>query len=133
MKRPTLGTALLGLSTLAMAHSAMREVDSEVTQGHFAKAEAMMQELINVNPGNARAHYVYAELLARGGDLRAAAVEAKMARRLDPGITFAEPGNFRSFEAMLDAVEERSRGARPAAVTVSTSGLAASAPSVQGR
>lgn len=133
MKRPMLGTTLLGLSTLAMAHSAMQEVDFAVIQGHFAKAEAMTQEVIKADPGNARAHYLYAELLARGGDLRAAAVEVRAARRLDPNITFAEPGNFRSFEAMLNVAEERTQGAKPAAVTLPTPGHAAPGPSVQRR
>jgi hypothetical protein len=55
-------------------------------------------------------------------------VEAKTARRLDSRIAFADPGNFRSFEAMLNVAEEGRRCAKLADATPATSG-----PSTRGR
>ncbi len=106
--------ALVAFSTIASALTSLQEVESAVQQGHFARAEAMMHDVIVANPGSARAHYLYAELLARDGDLPAAAEEARTAIRIDPKITFAEPANFRLFEAMLNNVQGRTAGVKRA-------------------
>jgi tetratricopeptide (TPR) repeat protein len=106
--------ALVAFSTIAWALTSLQEVESAVQQGHFARAEAMLHEVIAANPGSARAHYLYAELLARGGNLSDAAEEVKTAKRIDPKITFAEPANFRLFEATLSKVQGRTAGVKRA-------------------
>jgi tetratricopeptide (TPR) repeat protein len=101
MKRLVLSIAAVTLMNAALALTPLQEAEFAVQQGHFAQAEAMMQSVIAESPGNARAHYRYAELLARKGNVRAAAEEARAARGIDPKITFADPANFRLFEATL--------------------------------
>ena len=61
----------------------------------------MMREVVAAKPGSAKAHYVYAEILAHDGKIALAAEEAQKARLLDPDVKFTDPEKFRSFEAAL--------------------------------
>jgi hypothetical protein len=101
MKKLIVSVALLGLSALAWALPSLQQVESEVRQGHYAQAESMMREVVAAKPGSARAHYVYAEILAHDGKVGLAAEEAKTARQIDPDVKFTDPEKFRSFEAAL--------------------------------
>ncbi len=109
MKKSILSLAAVAFMNGAFALGSLQEAESAVHQGHFARAEAMIQSVIAANPENARAHYLYAELLARDGKISAAADEAKAARRFDPNIRFTDPANFRFFEAMLGEKQARPR------------------------
>ncbi len=107
MKKSILCIAVVTFTNAASALTSLQEAESAVQQGHFARAEAMMHDVIAANPDSARAHYRYAELLARGGNIPAAAEEARAARRIDPKIRFTDPANFRFFEAMLSEQQVR--------------------------
>ena len=132
MKKSILAVSLVAFAAFAWALPSTQEVEAEVQQGHIARAEAMMNEVVAAKPGSARAHYIYAEILARGGKLPAAAEEAKAARRIDPKITFADPDKFRSFENMLARFQEPAAGAKrtPAPAQTSTQMLSPSASPV---
>ncbi|MEO5845382.1 MAG: tetratricopeptide repeat protein [Caldimonas sp.] len=101
MKKFLVGLALTGLSVLAWALPTLQQVEAEVRQGNYAQAETMMREVVAAKPGSARAHYIYAEILAHDGKLQLAAEEAKKARTIDPDVKFADPEKFRTFEAAL--------------------------------
>jgi hypothetical protein len=109
VKNSILSIAAVTCMNVASAFTSLQEAEMAVHQGHFGRAEAMMQDVIAANPGNARAHYLHAELLARAGSIAAAAEEARAARRIDPQIGFADPANFRFFEAMLIEQQARTR------------------------
>jgi predicted Zn-dependent protease len=109
MKKSILSIAAVTFMNGAFALASLQEAESAVQQGHFGRAEAMIQHVIVANPENARAHYLYAELLARDGKISAATDEARAARRLDPDIRFTDPANFRLFEAMLSEQQVRAR------------------------
>ncbi len=72
----------------------------------------MMREVVAAKPDNARAHYVYAEILARGGKLDQAVEAARTARTIDPDVKFTDPEKFRTFEASL--LRAQNAAARPA-------------------
>ncbi|MDQ6638079.1 MAG: tetratricopeptide repeat protein, partial [Pseudomonadota bacterium] len=101
MKKLFVSVALASLSLLAWAVPTPAQVEAEVRQGHYAQAESMMREVVAAQPGSARAHYLYAEILAHDGNLALAAEEAKSARTIDPDVKFADPEKFRTFEAAL--------------------------------
>src|SRR5258705_9380364 len=101
MKKLIVSVALAGLSLLAWALPTLQQVEAEIGRGNYAQAESMMREVVAAKPGSARAHYVYAEILAHDGKLALAAEEAKQARTIDPDVKFTDPEKFRTFEAGL--------------------------------
>lgn len=105
---------LAAASTIALALPSVEAVQAAVQRGDYARAESMMQEVVAAKPGSARAHYVYAEILAHDRRFEQAAAEAAKARQLDPAISFTDPARFNAFEQLLGrehgAIGERSAG-----------------------
>jgi len=114
MKKWILSVVLASLAAVAWALPSLQDVEAEVQQGRYAQAESMMREVIAAKPGSAKAHYVYAEILAHDGKVALAAEEAQKARLLDPDVKFTDPEKFRSFEAALLAAQRpATRAAQP--------------------
>ena len=101
MKKLIACIALASLSVLAWALPTLQQVEAQVGRGDYAQAESMMREVVAAKPDSARAHYVYAEILAHQGKLAQAVDEARTARTIDPDVKFTEPEKFRTFEAAL--------------------------------
>ncbi len=117
MKRLIVMSTLALSSLWAMALPTVDEVQAEVRQGRYAQAEVMMKEVVTAKPGSAKGRYVYAEILAHNGKRDQALQEVKLARQLDPAISFTEPEKFRSFEQSL----QRGNGAAsPSAMNAPT-------------
>jgi hypothetical protein len=76
-------------------------VQAEVQKGRYAQAETMMQEVVAAKPGSARAHYIYAEILAHNKRFDEARRQVSAAREIDPALSFTEPAKFRSLEQLL--------------------------------
>jgi hypothetical protein len=77
----------------------------------------MMREVVAARPGSARAHYVYAEILAHDRHFDQAAREARLAREAAPDLSFTQPEKFRAFEQLL---EREQRAAKSPAATRTT-------------
>jgi hypothetical protein len=107
MKRWLLGILLAVLAPIAWALPTVQDVDAQVRQGHYAEAESMMQEVIAARPQSARAHYVYAQILAHNGRFSMAAAEETRARHLDPDMKFSKPEDVRAFEQVLERERRR--------------------------
>ena len=111
-------------STLALALPSVQKVEAEVAQGRYAQAETMMAEVVAAKPGSARAHYIYAEILAHNELIPRAAEQARLARTLDPSLAFAGSADkFRAFEQQLEraqtgAAARSARAATPADTTL---------------
>ena len=89
-----------------LAHAALpsvEQVQAEVKAGRYGEAESMMREVVAAKPESARAHYVYAEVLARTGKRDEALRQVAEARRLDPAINFADKARFEQFERTLQS------------------------------
>lgn len=114
MKRILVAALFAACTLTAFALPSSDAVRAEVDQGHDARAEQMIREVIAARPDSARARYVHAEILARQGRFAQAAEEAAQARRLDPSLSFTQPETFKAFEALL-AREQAAAGARPPA------------------
>jgi hypothetical protein len=120
MRKAIAGLAL-ALATLgAWALPTLQQVEDEVRLGHLGNAESMMREVVAARPESARAHYVYAEILARNGRFAEATEQAHMARQADPKIGFTEPEKFQAFERLLErerqATARSAQGTAPAAL-----------------
>ena len=64
MKRIFLMAVLMVLAATAFALPSVETVQAQVQHGNYAQAESMMREVLVARPDSARAHYVYAEILA---------------------------------------------------------------------
>jgi hypothetical protein len=102
MKRILALLALLVLSMAVFALPTVEEVQTQVQKGNYAQAQRMMEEIVAAKPNSAKAHYVYAEMLAHNERFGHAALEAKLARRLDPTLGFTDPEKFAAFERQLE-------------------------------
>lgn len=130
MKRWMLSVALVTMSALAWALPSLQDVEAQIAQGHYTQAESMMKDVVAAKPNSARAHYVYAEILAHDGNLARASDEARLARQIDPDIGFTTPEKFRAFEAGLQP--RQSPAARTSVAPSTTAvGPAAMAPAGQ--
>lgn len=86
---------------MAMATPSMNDVQNVVKHGDYTKAETMMHDVVTDKPKSAKAHYIYAEVLAHNGKFADATSEALQAKTLDPQIHFTKPEKFQAFQAEL--------------------------------
>jgi len=118
MKRLLITAAFALLTLNALALPTVGDVQAQVRDGHYAEAQSQMREVVEAKPGSAKAHYIYAEILAHNGRFVDAAAEAKKARELDPTLKFADADKFRSFEQTLQReVQKPDPGLRDLATT----------------
>jgi len=90
-------------SAAALALPSANDVQAAVRSGDYPKAETMMQEVVAAKPQSAKAHYLYAEILAHDAKFTDAAAQARRARELDPALSFTtDPEKFKSFERLLE-------------------------------
>jgi hypothetical protein len=116
-------------SALAFALPTVTEVQAEVQKGNYAQAEVLMRDVVAAKPGSAKAHYVYAEILAHNKRFEFALQEARLAQQLDPAISFTQPDKFKSFEQLLEREQRAGTSAGgTAAGGTATGGTAAPAP-----
>jgi len=101
MKKVLAGLVLVVLSAASWALPSEQQVQDAVRQGQFTQAQSMMAEVVAAKPDSAKAHYIYAEILARNGAFGKAAEETAKARQIDPEIKFTDAAKFRSFEETL--------------------------------
>jgi hypothetical protein len=101
MKKWIACVALASLSALAWALPTLQQVEAEVRQGNFARAESMMREVVAARPTAPARITCTPEILAHDGKLAQAVEEARAARTIDPDVKFTDPEKFRTFEAAL--------------------------------
>ena len=114
-----LAVAAFAISAWALPTTA--DVQAEVKRGNYAQAESMMLGVVTARPTSAKAHYIYAEILAHNKHFNQAVEEAAQAKRIDPALAFTEPAKFRAFEQLLEREQSAARrAAAPAVERVST-------------
>jgi hypothetical protein len=101
MKAKMFVAALAVWSAAAFALPSFKDVEDAVKAGNYPQAEQMMQEVVAAKPGSAKAHYVYAEILAHDAKFDQAAGEAGQAQQIDPALSFTDPNKFRDFQRLL--------------------------------
>ena len=111
MKRWLISLAFLALGSVAHAVPTVAEVQAEVQKGNFTQAQSMLHEVVIAKPGSAKAHYLYAEILAHNSKFSEAAQQVTEAKRLDPTLKFTTPEKFNAFENLLQR-EQRNESQR---------------------
>ena len=96
-------SALLLTSNLALAEATLPEVSQAIQSGQLAKADAMMQEVLQNHPNSGKAHYIASELYLKEGKLDAARNAFVQAENLAPGLPFAQPESVQKLQAQLRA------------------------------
>jgi Tetratricopeptide repeat len=110
MKRIVSFLLMMVLSVAAFAVPTEAAVQAEVQRGNYAQAESMMREVVQAKPNSAKAHYIYAEMLAHNARFDQAAAEVGLAKQIDPDIRFTPADKFRAFEQLIDK-EQRAAAA----------------------
>jgi tetratricopeptide (TPR) repeat protein len=114
MKRLLVALFSISIAFAAWALPSLDAVQAEVGKGNYAQAEQMMREVVAAKPNSARAHYVYAEILAHDRRFDEAAEQARRAREIDPALSFTQPDKFRAFAALLEREQAAARRAATA-------------------
>jgi len=82
----TLFTLLFSINALA-AEPTIHDVYEVAVSGDMDKANLMMTEVISNHPDSAKAHYVFAQLLAKQDKFDLAKTEITKAEELDPKLS----------------------------------------------
>jgi len=114
MKRLLAALFSISIAFAAWALPSLDAVQAEVGKGNYAQAEQMMREVVAAKPNSARAHYVYAEILAHDRRFDEAAEQARRAREIDPALSFTQPEKFRAFSDLLEREQAAARRAATA-------------------
>ena len=115
MKRFAIAALLSTALAAAWALPTLQQVEDQVHNGNYTAALNMTAEVVAAKPDSAKAHYVYAELLAHEGRFSQASEQASRAKELDPAIGFTNPQKFADFEQLLRREAARTSGAPAAA------------------
>ncbi|MFI4927210.1 MAG: hypothetical protein ACHP7E_05920, partial [Burkholderiales bacterium] len=81
----------IGARAQAAPDPTVQEISATASRGDLPGANRMIDEVLAKHPRSAKAHYVKAELSARGHDLATARSELQQAEQLAPGLPFAKP------------------------------------------
>ncbi len=103
--------SLLFVSAAAFAVPTVQQIESAMSQGNWQQADAGLSEVLQAHPNNARAHYLYAQVLDREGRSADALAQVQQARTLDPQIRFTDPTRFAQTEARIRKDAERAGAA----------------------
>ncbi|MFM0741507.1 tetratricopeptide repeat protein [Paraburkholderia xenovorans] len=103
--------SLLFVSAAAFAVPTVQQIESAMSQGNWQQADAGLSEVLQAHPNNARAHYLYSQVLDREGRYADALAQVQQAKTLDPQIRFTDPTRFAQTEARIRKDAERAGGA----------------------
>jgi hypothetical protein len=127
MKRLLAALVLSACTMSSFALPTAEAVQAEIQRGNYSQAENMMREVVGAKPDSAKAHYVYAEVLAHNARFEQAAQEARRAKQLDPALSFTQAAQFEAFERLLDR-EQRTAAPRTNVSTAAMPAMRGQAP-----
>lgn len=93
--------SLMLVSAAAFALPTVQQIESAMAQGNWQQADAGLSEVLQAHPNNARAHYLFSQVLDREGRYADALAQVQQAKTLDPQIRFTDPTRFAQTEAKI--------------------------------
>ncbi|BBP00082.1 tetratricopeptide repeat protein [Sulfuriferula nivalis] len=101
--------ALSFISNIAYADNlpTVHQIYQTANSGKLDEAHQMVEQVLQVHPESAKAHFVDAEILAKQGALPNAKTELETAERLAPGLPFAKPEAVQNLKQRI-AISQRS-------------------------
>jgi hypothetical protein len=97
------------------------QIEQSMTQGNWSQADSQLNEVLQAHPNNAKAHYLYAQVLDREGRSSDALAQVQQARTLDPAIKFTDPSRFNAMEARIRSDANRVNSSTNTSNSTSTS------------
>jgi hypothetical protein len=85
----------------AASDPSISQVYDAARAGHLDQAQQMMSHVLQDHPQSAKAHYVAAEIYARGGNTSRARQELDTAQTLAPGLPFARAESVQALQQEL--------------------------------
>ena len=80
------------------------EIENEVRQGNFVKAEKLLLQVIKAKPASTKAHYELAQIFISQKRYSDARAELLVAKELDPNLSFeGAPGKFNELYELVDS------------------------------
>ncbi|MEJ6021082.1 tetratricopeptide repeat protein [Ramlibacter sp. PS4R-6] len=93
--------ALLAFGAAAQGEPTVAQIYQAANSGNLERANAMIEEVLKAHPNSARAHYVKAELAARGREFDVAKRELATAEKMAPGLPFAKAESVQALRNQL--------------------------------
>ncbi len=125
MKRLLVAMSLALAAAASFALPTVEDVQAEVAKGRYVQAEEMMREVVAARPTSARAHYVYAEILAHDRRFEQAAAELARARQIDPADKYTDRARLDAFSALLEREQAAAHRRRDATTPSTGTGMTA--------
>lgn len=98
------------------AAATLREANKAARDGDMTRAHALVDQVLQHEPSNARAHFTKARIAARDNDAATARSELQAAEKLSPGLTFAREEAVANLRRRVERLESRDgRAERPRA------------------
>lgn len=85
----------------ASGEPGVAQIYQAANSGNLDRANAMIEEVLKAHPNSARAHYVKAELAARGRHFDVARSELATAEKIAPGLPFAKAESVQALRNQL--------------------------------
>lgn len=99
--------SLMLVSGGAFAVPSATQIETAMQQGNWQQADAGLSEVLKAHPNNARAHYLYAQVLDREGRYADALTHIQQAKTLDPQVRFTDAARFAQTEARIRTDAQR--------------------------
>jgi tetratricopeptide (TPR) repeat protein len=128
MKQFLMAMSLALAAASSFALPSVEDVQAEVAKGNYPQAEIMMRDVVAARPGSARAHYVYAEILAHDRRFDQAAAELARARQIDPADGYTSRARLDAFSALLEREQAAASRSRTLAASPGRAAAALPAP-----
>ncbi|CAJ6606618.1 tetratricopeptide repeat family protein [Burkholderia pseudomallei] len=131
--------AAVGLSLILLSAAAnaavpsLQQIQQSIAQGNWQRADAQLSQVIDAYPDNARARYLYGQVLDREGRPAEALAQIERAKSLDPQLRFTDPSRFAQTEARVRADARRATAAQDSRSATSGGMLAAPQAPAQAR
>jgi len=100
MAAAALSLTLVG-TALSDTDPTVHQIYQAASSGHLDQAQQMLDQVLRDHPNSAKAHYVQAELYARGGKLALARAELDRAEQLAPGLPKEDPRSVAELKSEL--------------------------------
>lgn len=86
---------------LADSDPTLHQIYEAAQTGHLSQAQQMINQVLRDHPKSAKAHYVAAELYAKGGNVPLARQELSTAEQLEPGLPFAKQESVQALQRQV--------------------------------
>jgi len=82
----------------------IHDIYAAAKAGQLDQAQAMVDKVLAAKPNSSKAHFVKAEICASQSDINCVRSELSAAKRIDPGLAFANPAAIKKLENISSGI-----------------------------